>query len=155
MAYTTKDDVLAMFRDLKVEATGTAVVEATLTNWIARQDAYINARLSEYYVTPITGAESLKIVNLIASYKVAHMIKGVLELTSSNSDMQQDVQGNLDKKAEEMLDKLLPKKGKNGEIMPPLMELIDASKKPSSPKNASGLVISTSGPTFTKNGNNW
>ena len=133
MAYTTREDVLAMFRDLKVENTGTAIVNDTLENWIGRQDAYINARLSEYYQTPVTGDESLKVLNLIATFKVAHMVKGVLELTSSNSDMQQDVQGNLDKKAEEMLDKLLPKKGKNGEIMPPLMELIDADKKPSSP----------------------
>ena len=154
MAYTSPDEVIEMFRDLKI-GNDTAVKSDTLDRWIARQDAYIDSRLAEYYLTPITGDESLKIVGLIATYKVAHMVKTVLELTSENSDKNQDVQGNLDKKAEEMLDRLLPKKGKNGELLPPVMDLVDASKKPASPTTASTFSLQSQTPTFIKGGSNW
>lgn len=157
MAYTTKELVQAMVRDLKItlaaDTSPTVVTEEKITEWISQQDAYINGRIASYYSIPVVQADSpisFEILKLIATYKVTHMVKTVLELTSENSDKQQDVQTNLDKKAEKMLDNLIPQKGE-----PPVLKLPDAPMLETSPENAALFSLEAQTPTFTKGGNNW
>ena len=51
-----------MFRDIDIQATDTVVIDSEVTDFITEADAVIDGLLYPYYVTPITGAESLKIV---------------------------------------------------------------------------------------------
>jgi hypothetical protein len=153
MAYSTTDDIINEIRGLEV--TGTTVVkEDDLSAWIKQADAYIDGRLAAYYITPITGAKSLSIVKTISIYKVAHRVKNKLELTSENSDKKQEVQANLDKQAERMLEQLLPKIV-DGRLIEPLLKLPDTATISRSPEGAALTSIKAQGGTFIKNGNNW
>lgn len=152
MAYTTKDLVKAMFRGLNTGASGSVITDAKLDDWIAQQDAYINGRLAQYYSTPIDPSASpisSKILELVSTYKVAHMVKTVLEVTVQNSDKVQEVQTNLDKKADKMLDEMLPSKD-----APPKLKLPDAVVLGVSP-DVAVMNLQARGGTFTKGGNNW
>ena len=99
MSYCTQEDVVREIRGLEVSESGTVVTEDDLVDWIAQADAYINGRLSSYYVTPVVATEALKVLKTIATYKVAHRVKNKLELTLENSDKKSEVQANLDKQA--------------------------------------------------------
>ena len=153
MAYTNVDNIKALVRGLEI-GTGTVITEDKLDLWIAQVGAYIDGRLASYYITPITGAKSLKIVSMIADYKVTHIVKTVLELTSENSDKRQDVQTNLDFKAEKMLKDLLPTYSGNI-IMEPVLKLPDADFVSRSPEKAALTSMSQQGGTFKKGGDNW
>lgn len=153
MAYSTSDDIISEIRGLEVSST-TVVTEDNLSDWIKQADAYIDGRLSAYYVTPITGPKSLAIVKTISIYKVAHRVKNKLELTSENSDKKQEVQANLDKQAERMLDQLLPKL-EGGRLIEPILKLPDTNTVGRSPDGAALTSIKAQGGTFIKNGNNW
>jgi len=167
MPYTTLAKVKSMFRGITIsadtgnESTNTAVTEEDVAEFIAEADAEIDARLNRYYVTPITGTEALKVVGTISKYKVAHMIKTILEATSSNSDKEQDVQTNLEKKANRLLEDITPtfkSVGSGGTWIEPVIDLVDATRKPSSPRDASVFGTNYAGvrtPTITRGGNNW
>ena len=163
MAYTTIDKVKAMFRGIKIEAdtgdeqTNTAVTIEDVNEFILEMDAYVDTRLADCYVVPITGAESLKVIGLISKYKVAHVIKTILEVNNSNSDKQQDVQTNLDVKAEKMLDRLCPV-DKNGKKLDPIVKLVDAEMTLTSPISAAVFSRNLTGirtPVIKKGGDNW
>lgn len=153
MAYTDQASIVREIRGLEV-STDTVVTTADLTAWIAETDAYINGRLSNYYSTPIEATEALSIVKTIATFKVAHRVKMKLELTSENSDKKQDVQANLDKQAERMLDQVLPKI-ENGALRDPLLKLPGATMLSRSPDQAAISSYTSLTPTFTKGGDNW
>jgi len=156
MAYTTETRVKAWFRDLEIDAANTDVTTAALAEWIEEVEAEIDAKLSNYYVTPITGTESLKIVRKISTMKVAHIIKTVLEVTEQVSDNKQEVQTNLDKKADKMIEDLLPKWNKDADRFDePVMPLPDATRINVSPVGGSVMASSTHDPTIEKGGNNW
>ena len=162
MAYTTVDKIKSMFRKIKIEddtgteANNTAITTEEVDQFIIDADAWIDNVLAPYYVLPITGTESLKILDTISRYRVAHTIKGILELTKQVSDKVQDVQGNLLKQSEVMLNKLIPhydckcKKWIDAEA-----PLQDATQKPTPPINSSLFSSSSNTATFTKGGNNW
>ena len=156
MAYTTKALVQSMFRNLKVEATGTVITDDEITQFIEDADAWIDAKLKRYYEVPITGTESLKIVGVISRYRVAHTIKGILELTEQKSDKVQDVQGNLGKQAAIMLEELIPHyncKCKRWEDAK--APLPDTDLKPIPPVASSVTKAPTTPRTFYRGGNNW
>lgn len=168
MAYVTVDQIKSMFRRIKIEAdtgdesTNTVVTTEEVDEFIAETEAVLNAKLSEYYETPITGTESLLIVRKIVRMKVAHIIKGILEVTDAESDKKQDVQGNLDKQADKLIEKLLPQCDPcKKEFQPPILPLPDAVTKDFSPRNGSlfsshtSKAVPTPKPTVTKGGNNW
>ena len=68
MAYTTVDKIKAMFRAIDmVDATGdadndTAIITEEVTQFITEAESRINAKIKQYYATPITGPESLNIL---------------------------------------------------------------------------------------------
>ena len=172
--YTTVDQVKSMFRRLKVaadtgtESTNTVITTEEMEQFIDDAEAEINAKLNRYYETPIvpgTSPESAKILATIAKYKVAFVVKGILELTSEKSDLKQEVIGDLDKKAMKMLDELLPwfnrfggKSDTGGRWEEPITPLPDAVVKATHPYTESlfsSHVTSTVKPTFEKGGKNW
>lgn len=153
MAYTDQAAIIREVRGLEVND-DTVVKTADITEWIAQADAYINGRLAAYYETPITGTDALAIIKTIATYKVVHRVKNKLELTSENSDKKQDVQANLDKQAEKMLDQLLPKM-EGGAMRDPLLKLPGATLVSRSPETAAISAHKALTPTFEKGGDNW
>lgn len=164
MAYATVDQIRSMFRQIKISAatgddsTETVVTTEDVDEFIEEVESELNAKLSLYYITPITGTESLKIMRRIVRMKVSHIIKGVLEV--QDAEKTQDVQADLDKKANKMIETLLPQENPVTRITdPPKMPLPDADVKETSPRNGSLFKTSVSGttvePTITKGGNNW
>ena len=160
MAYTTSTKVKTMFRDIQIEAatgdaeTETAVTTETVDELIAEHDAFIDGRLSEYYVTPITGTTALVIVGRISKLLVAYDIKLILESIDSFSDKKQDVQGNLRKQALEMLNNIMPK-WEGDEWTDPLIQLPDADRTSISPKSSSLFASNAGTVTIKKGGDNW
>jgi len=156
MAYTTEAKVKAMFRGIDIEAADTVITDSTLADFISEADAEIDGKLNAYYVTPITGTEALKIVGKISKLKVAHVIKGILEVTQPNLDQVQGLQGNLDKQADDLLKDALPKWNKGAKRFDvPVMRLTDAGTKDISPISGSVFKSSEHTPTIIKGGNNW
>lgn len=157
MAYTTVAKVKSMFRNIKFDSSSSAVTESEVDQFIADADVWIDAVLDPYYVTPITGTNSLKIVDMISKYIASHTVKTILELTTQTSAKKQDVQSNLRKLAESMLDKLIPHYDKKTKVWEDaLTPLPDATKKDVAPEGDSGFSYPTiTDPTFTKGGDNW
>jgi hypothetical protein len=151
-----------MFRGIRIDAetgnedTSTAVTIEDVDEFILEADAEINARLFDYYTTPITGTEALLVVGKISKYKVAHVIKTILEATTETSDRQQDVQINLEKKANELLDNIIPKwDSKCCEWIDPIIQLSDANRKATSPKTAAVFKSNAGTVVIKKGGDNW
>ena len=148
-----------MFRSLKIEAADTAIIDSEMTEWIAEVDEEIDSRLFYYYTTPVligNSPKSYKILQRIATWKVAHQAKTVLELTSQKSDKEQELQTNLEMKANALLKKIIPKwdeKAKRWQKA--LMPLTDATAKAVSPETASIMSHQSLTPIFTKDGDNW
>jgi predicted metal-dependent hydrolase len=158
MAYTTEDKIKAMFRNIDIGA-NTAVTTTEVATFIEEADAYIDSKLYDYYETPVTGTESLKILSVISTYFVAHRIKTILELNKQNSDKNQEVQTNLQKIAEKMLNDLIPQTkmcGGKCVTTEPILKLTDAVSKEFAPSTAS-VTSYKSGltKTFEKGGDNW
>ena len=161
--YTTKDKVLSMFRDIRVEATDTVITDSEIAQFISEADAEINAKLNKFYQTPIDSGdspESFLILGRISKLKVAHTMKTILEMQKQSSDKEQDVQTNLEKKADQLLSDLLPTfNTKANRWDDAIMPLPDAVAKALSPTtdglfNSNSLNTSTE-PVFKKNGDNW
>lgn len=156
--YAGVEDIKSMFRSLKIEASGTVVTTDEVNDFIDEDEALLDAKLDTYYVTPITGAKSLLIMKKIIKLKVAHTIKGILEVKEPEADLTNDVQGNLYMMAEKIIKDLLPQPNKKtGNTERPVAPLPDAVARPTSP--ASGSVFasnpSVNTPTISKGGNNW
>jgi len=162
MAYTTLAKIKSMFRKIAIEAdTGTeanntAITEEEVTEFMTDADALIDAILAQYYVTPITGTESLKLLDVVSKYLVADTIKGILELTTQSSDKTQDVQGSLGLQAHAMLKKMVPHYDcKCDKWIDAVMPLPDAVMKEINP-TSSNIGASYGGTKeFSKGGGNW
>lgn len=174
MPYTTVAKVQSMFRKIKIEAdtsdedTNTVITIEEVDEWISAADAIIDSKLFPFYTVPITGVESLKIVEEISRLMVAHRIKGVMELEIASSDEVQAVQGNLMLQAKALLKSLIPQFNKAAKrYEQALCILTDTVAKAFSPENEA--IFSTHTPVdSTKNrrviikggsnglgGNNW
>jgi len=162
MAYTTVTKIKTMFRDIAINAatgdpeTETAVTTETVEELIAEHDVFIDAKLYDYYVTPITGASSLSLVGRISKLFVAYDIKNILESTTQYSDKSQDVQSNLRLQAMDLLDDIMPHWDSTCcEWVEPVIQLPDADRKAVSPKGGSVFASNTATPTIKKGGDNW
>ena len=160
MAYTSLAQIKSMFRGITIasdtgdESTNTVITTEDVTQFIADADAEIDARISDYYTTPVTGTEALKYLNVISKYKVAHIINGILH-TDSERDINQE--SSLGVKADKLLESLAPQ-FKNNEWVDPKVQLTDAARTQRGPKSGSTFGINYSGvrtPTIKKGGGNW
>lgn len=164
MAYAVVSDIKSMFRKLEVIAetgdddTNTVVTTEEVEEFIAEEEALLDATLSTYYSTPITGAVSLLIMKKIIKMKVGHVIKGILEVIDAEADLQNEVQGNLDLKANKIIRDLLPQVNKKtGNTERPVTPLPDAVELLTSPKSSNIFKINTdvAQPSIKKGGLNW
>jgi len=155
MAFVTEAQVKGMFRNIDV-AGDTSITSTDTIQFIDDADSEINAILKEFYVIPITGSEALKILQTISKYKVAHIIKTILELNVQVSDKVQEVQTNLERKADRMMKNIIPQyDSKTESYLRPLMPLPDAVLLARVPKDASIITSPTLEPTFEKGRDNW
>jgi len=162
--YAAVADIQSMFRKLDIEDdtsnedTNTVITTEEVNQFIDEEEALLNATLSTYYDTPITGTDSVLIVKKIIKMKVAHVIKGILEVVDAEADLQSEVQGNLDLKANKIIQCLLPQVNKTTKSTDrPKTPLPDAVAKDTSPESSNIFKSNTAvaQPTFTKGGNNW
>ena len=157
MAYCTNSDVASLFREITFSS-DTAVTDTEVDDIITEVDAEINGLLYDHYEVPIVGTESLKIMKMISRYKAGHLVKTILETNEQTSDKVQEIQTNLEKKANELLKKIIPTwDEKCCEWIDPILKLSDATRKATSPDAASlfSAPSNVSGRQITKGGNNW
>lgn len=160
--YTTVDKVKSLFRLIKIEAdtglesTNTALTTEEVEEFIDNEEAELLARLSVCYDTTSIGVESAKILGKIVQYKVAQVIKDILELTTSNSDNKtQRVTSNWYAKAEKILDDICPKQNCGDCKEKPTIPLPDTSLISDAPTGASLFNSSTNTTNFKKDTPNW
>lgn len=103
MAYAVNADVINEFKAL-VTSGGAAITTTKIDEWITQAEGLINGMISNKYVTPVTGTESVKILKMITIWLVADRIKEILKVKNVNEDVDQGVKdGSLYKRALDML----------------------------------------------------
>jgi len=119
MAYALATDVQSEFRKLDVSGS-TSVNSTEINTFIEQADAFINAKLYDYYVTPITGVESLKIIKMICVWLVADRISNILRMSKGTEASKKDgTYSSYKKQAMNMID----------DIQKDKLKLTDASAK--------------------------
>lgn len=152
MSYAAPADVAALFRNLNLAKTDTAVTSAKIQDWLDNASAMIDSRIGVLYSLPITsGANplSFKILKSIESFYVAGIVDDIL-----NSYSDGDKKPYWEKRAEAMLEKYAPEEYFNGSA--PMAKLPDATYLGTSTQQGQFRASNTTlTPTFTKGGNNW
>jgi len=159
--FTTVENVKSLFRRLKiaddtgVEKTNTVVTTEEVNEFIDETESMVKARLAICY-TGSYGSESTTIIGTIVKYKVAQVIKGIMELTTQTSDRKtQDMTANWGKMADDMLDKICPEQECGTCKIKPTMPLPDTSITSEPPEGANLFNSSSNTSTFSKSKANW
>ena len=154
MSYATPDDVTALFRDLDLTKSNTAVDAAKIQSWLDSTDNMINARLSKYYtLNPALNVTdnplSWSILKMIESFYVAGIVDDIL-----NSYSDGDKKPMWEKRAAAMLDMYAP--------LECAKDCGPASVLPDAPylntptlRGAFRASNTTTAPIFVKGANNW
>jgi hypothetical protein len=108
MAYSTVADIISEFKNQTFDLTS-QVTSTEVTEYIVQTDAWINAELGQIYVTPITDSTDLSIVKRISIWMTKHRVQEILALRSGEALDSED-QSNLEKKANDMLMRIVDKK---------------------------------------------
>ena len=108
MAYATYQDVIDEFKN--IDTTNGRITNAKITTWISQAEAYIDGRLSLLYTTPITGTNSLLIVQQISIGLVAQRVARILETKSITPKGDQYIPKDLIKDAEAKLKLIVERK---------------------------------------------
>lgn len=153
MAYATKDEIKAMFRDF-ADNDEAAVNDADLDLFIDNSTSIINAKIGTLYTLPITEAnnpESFKILKQLQMFKVACTVDDIL-----NDYSEADKKPMWCKKAHMLMEALVPPYDKkNCKQCEPTMILPDAPYLGTA-KNRNKITVSaTQGRTFVKGQDNW
>lgn len=85
MAYCTRDNVTSVFKNLNVEASGTAIIQSELDDWIDEAGAYIDSYIGSRYALPVTGASTLLLLRGICVDLVAYKVAVTLNLKNDRS----------------------------------------------------------------------
>lgn len=104
MAYAAVDDIKADFRSIEFSATS-ALTIAEVEKFIDEESAYIDAKLSGRFITPITGENSLLVLRKICVFLVSCRVRSVLEI-KVNARVKSDFKNNKcvdDRNPEKML----------------------------------------------------
>lgn len=137
MAYTTVDQVQGQFRSI-VFATDTDVTIAEINQFIAEEEAVINSRLTEYYVTPVTAnVDALNILSKVATLMVSHRVRAILQ-----TEKRDELLSNWKKEAMDIMLRILPE----GDKLRPYMPLPGATLSKGFPM-IHDSVVSTRGST--------
>lgn len=145
MAYASKEDVAGEFKSISYSST-TNPKDSQVDEFITQADAFINAKISNKYVTPVTGADSLSILKNISVWFVADRIKDILKVKNVSDEVDQGVrEGSLYKRAMDMLDEIA-----KGDLILPDATLATSKIGPRSYANDNNLEY-----TFKKGVNQW
>ncbi len=108
MPYATADTVKSEFPALQYSSsTDQGITEAEVTTWCDEFSAYIDSKLQNRYVVPITGTEALKVLSMICKDLVVGKMKMKLFLTSGGKAEDQRAQSvTLTKQSEDRLKSL-------------------------------------------------
>lgn len=150
MAYTTVTKVKALFRNFTSNSSNQAVTDSTISDWIAEVDARINSRIGRFYQMPITGEESLLILQKISNLMVACQMDNTL---NTYTDAQKKPE--YCKQGSALLDEYAPMP-KDGKIVEPISRLPDAiyTGVVSSTRRMSASVTNVA-PKFQKGVDSW
>lgn len=101
--YVDIEDIESEFRKIDFGASGAAVSDAEVTEFIAQVEKYVEAKINCRYAVPITASAASPIVKTICTYIIKDRINKILKIkTGSNAD--QDETTNYLETAEEMLE---------------------------------------------------
>jgi hypothetical protein len=106
MPYCTSDDIAGEFKDLSF-TTSTTVKKATVDQFIAEADAYINSKLSRKYVTPITGTEALLVIKMISRAIVLRRVRPILKTETGDPKTSMEASGTPKTDPEKMLNDII------------------------------------------------
>ena len=109
MAYCTKEDVQAEFKQLTYDGGG-VISSTAVDDWISQADAYINSKVGLQYVVPVTGTESLKILKSMSIALVAERIRGKLSVKTGKTENDQNSQSTGLKTVNAMLTDIIDQK---------------------------------------------
>ena len=91
MAYCEKADVLADFKALAVEDSGTVITTAKLSDIIDEESAHMDGRIAVRYAVPVTEpAAAMLILKRICVFLVAERVKNILEVKTGNAQLESD-----------------------------------------------------------------
>lgn len=79
MAYSAYTDVQSEFKNITFDSTS-SVTSAEVTEFIAQEEAVINATISNRYEVPITGTAALSVMKSISINYVAYRVAKILNL---------------------------------------------------------------------------
>lgn len=104
MAYATASDIQNEFKNIDFSVSGSSVATAEVSEFISQAEGFINAKISNKYLTPVTGSESVKILKNICIWMVTDRVKEILKVKNVTEDTDQGVrEGSLYKRAMDML----------------------------------------------------
>jgi len=153
MAYATKDDVKALFRDFADNADA-AVNDSDLDLFIDNTTSIIDSKIRTLYSMPITEAnnpESFKVLKQLQMYKIACMVDDIL-----NDYSEADKKPMWCKKANMLMEAIVPPKDpKTCKQCEPTLKLPDATYLGTSIQRGKVTINRTSGTVFRKGEDNW
>lgn len=90
--YSSVADIEGEFKALQFTSQS-AVTSNQVTDWIKQESAYINAKISLRYVTPVTDTyeEAFLLLKRICIFRVSERVKNKLEVKSGNNQTDQEV----------------------------------------------------------------
>ena len=145
MPYTTVPLVASEFKSLTISASTTVTIAET-DEFISQHDALIDARLGARFVTPITGAEALKIVKMISTGLTVCRVQDILQVRTGSQKTDKDlVSPKVCKNAERWLDDIV-----NGRLT-----LKDATLLSTADGWASGNLDNSVEPFFERTLDQW
>ena len=86
--YTNKAAVEFEFKDISFD-TNTAVTSSNVNEFIAQEEALLDAELSAVYIVPITASASLPIIKNLATLRVKARLLDILYVKTGNPDVDQ------------------------------------------------------------------
>jgi len=122
MAYCTVDDIKADFRNIVFSATS-ALTITEVEALIDEESAYIDARISGRFITPVVGTASLLVLKKICIFLVSCRVRSVLEIKTNITNKNQSRESNCTEKRnpEKMLNDIA-----KGNLILPDAELISS-----------------------------
>lgn len=151
MAYATKDDIKAMFRDYATNSEA-AVDDADLDLFLDNSTEIIDSKIGTLYSMPITEVDnpkSFKVLKQLQMYKVACIVDDIL-----NNYSEADKKPGWCKMGEALLKALVPDRDKCKQCKPTMI-LPDAEFLGTDTQRGRMTVSATSGTVIRKNEDNW
>jgi len=109
MAYCDASDVQAEFKGITFGA-ATSVTDTKVLEFITQADAFINAKISLIYSTPVVAGDGLEVLKEVSIKLVAHRIKRILEVKTGATQVDQGGVGDYRAEALAMLKEIVDRK---------------------------------------------